>query len=75
MEFYETLQKLYKVRNAKVDDKGVPKVGDTFSLSVGIRRGWLRAMLLHLMIKLKCLHLILALSPTGLWLVLDTNSL
>jgi len=31
-------------------------------------------MLLHLMMGLKCVHLILALPPTGLWLVLDTNS-
>ena len=43
--FYEALQKLYKARNAK----GVPKMGDILLLSVGIRRGWVRLMPLHLM--------------------------
>jgi hypothetical protein len=68
------MQKLYKMRNAKVGDKGVAKVGDTSSLSVGIRRGWSRAMPLHLLLRMNYLKPLLALSPTGLWLVLDTNS-
>jgi len=68
--FYEALQKLYKARNAK----GVPKMGDIFSLSVGVRRGWVRLMPLHLMIGTKYLDKILELSPTGMWLLLDTNS-
>jgi len=48
MEFYEAMQKLYKMRNAK-GGKGVANVVDTFSLSFGIRRGWPRAMPLHLL--------------------------
>jgi len=73
VEVYEAMQKLYKMRNAK-GEKGVARVVDTFSLSVGIRRGWPRAMPLHLMIVYNYLKQILALSPTGLWLLLDTYS-
>jgi len=68
--FYEALQKLYKARNTK----GVAKLSDMSSLSVGVRRGWVRLMPLHLMIGKKYLDKILELSPTGLWLLLDTNS-
>jgi hypothetical protein len=53
--FYEALQKLYKARNAK----GVSKIGNIFSLSVGVRRGWVRLMPLHLMIGKKYLDKIL----------------
>jgi len=67
---YEALQKLYKARNAK----GVPKMGDIFSLSVGVRRGWVRLMPLHLMIGKNYLDKILELSLTGMWLLLDTKS-
>jgi hypothetical protein len=73
VEFYEAMQKLYKTRNAKVGDKGVAKVVDTFSLSVGIHRGWPRAMPLHLLIGYNYLKPLLALSPTGLWLLLDIH--
>ena len=75
VEFYEAMQKLYKMRNAKVGDKGVAKVVDTFSRSVGIRRGWPRAMPLHLLRGINYLKPFLVLSRrgTGLWLVLDTN--
>jgi len=67
------MQKLYKMRNTK-GEKGVARVVDTFSLSVGIRRGWPRAMPLHLLIGYNYLKQILSLSPTGLWLLLDTYS-
>ena len=69
MPFYEALQILYKPRNTK----GGAKVGDIFSLSIGVRRGWVRLMPLHLIIGKKYLDKILALSPTGMWLLLDTN--
>ena len=72
VEFYEAMQKLYKMRNAKVGDKGVAKVVDTFSLSAWIRRGWPRAIPLHLLIGINYLKPLLALSPMGLWMVLDT---
>jgi len=68
--FYEALQKLYKARNTK----RFAKLGDIFSLSVGVRRGWVRLIPLHLMNGKKYLDKILALSPTGLWMLLDTNS-
>jgi len=68
--FYGALQKQYTARNAK----GVPKMRNLFSLSVGVRRGWVRLMPLHLMIGKKYLDKILELSPTGMWLFLDTNS-
>ena len=74
VQFYEAMHKLYKIHNAKVGEKGVAKVVDTFSLSVGIRRGWPRAMPLHLLIGYNYLKPLLALSPTGLWLLLDIHS-
>ena len=73
VEFYEAMQKLYKMRNTK-GEKGVAKVVDTFSLSVGIRRGWPRAMPLHLLIGYNYLKPLLSLSPMGLWLLLDIHS-
>ena len=73
VEFYEAMQKLYKMRNAK-GEKGVARVVDTFSLSVGIRRGWPRAMPLHLLIGYNYLKQLLPLSPTGFWLLLDIHS-
>jgi len=48
-------------------------MGDIFSLSLGVYRGWVRLMPLHLMIGTKYLEKILELSPTGMWLLLDTN--
>jgi len=53
------------MRNAKVDDKGVAKVVDMFLLSVGIRRGWPRAMPFHLLIGINYLKPLLELSPHG----------
>ena len=70
MPFYEALQILYKPRNTK----GGAKVGDIFSLSIGVRRGWVRLMPLHLMIGTKYLDKILEWSPTGMCLLLDTIS-
>jgi len=58
------MQKLYKMRNAKVGDKGVAKVVDTFSFSVGIRRGWPRAISLHWLLGYNYLKPLLTLSPT-----------